>query len=177
MKAFCFDTETTSLIFNHTLPLQKQGSIIQFYGALVDLSSGEIIKETNHFIKPPKGVSDETIKITHITDEFLEDKPYFAAVANDIREAIECGYRPLAHNAAFDVEMVDVEFERLGQKINWKRPICTVESTIHLKGYRLSLTALHELLFGEGFADAHRADTDTQALIRCACELFKRGEL
>jgi hypothetical protein len=68
-----------------------------------------------------------------------------------------------------------LEFERLKRTIKWPRPICTVESTVHIKGARLSMTKLHKYLFDADFPDAHRAKPDTQALIRCAVELYRRG--
>ena len=59
----------------------------------------------------------------------------------------------------------------------WPRLCCTVENTEWLHGHRLSLSALHEELFGEPFSGAHRARTDVAALTRCYLELVKRGDL
>lgn len=173
-----FDTETSGLIDNRTLPLDKQPSIIEWYSCAVDLVTGEVLWEINTLIKPPKPVSEEITRITGITNAMLEDAPTFSVVAPLIRAAIELGPRALAHNASFDMEMVELEFERLGQTIVWpRRPICTVEATLPLKGHRLNLTALHELLFSEKFPSAHRAKNDVLALTRCAIELHKRGEI
>jgi hypothetical protein len=73
------------------------------------------------------------------------------------------------------MEMVDIEFERLGRKAPWPpRKVCTVEATVHLLGYRLSLQNLHKHLFGENFDEAHRAKVDVEALVRCCVELRKR---
>lgn len=182
MKVLVFDTETTSLVFNHTLPLDKQAHVIEWYGAYVDLETGEIEKECHHIIKTPRPWTDEEKRIALKSHRFTEDElnecPYFAAVASDIKAFVEYGPRPLAHNCSFDLEITEIEFERLGQTIKWGgRPICTIESTIHLKGYRLNLGALHELLFGERFAEAHKAKNDANALIRVACELNKMGEI
>ncbi len=55
------------------------------------------------------------------------------------------------------------------------RLICTVESTEHIKGFRLTLTKLHEHLFGEAFPSAHRAENDVRPLTRCFIELYNRG--
>jgi hypothetical protein len=71
--------------------------------------------------------------------------------------------------------MVDIEAQRLGIELRWPRLVCTVEQTIALKGYRLSLENLHKELFGEPFEGAHRAKADVAALTRCCRELFKRG--
>jgi hypothetical protein len=40
---------------------------------------------------------------------------------------------------------------------------------------RLTLSNLHEHLFGEKFKDAHRARSDVMALVRVARELRRRG--
>jgi DNA polymerase III epsilon subunit-like protein len=137
------------------LPLDKQPSIIEWYSCKVDLDTGEVLSELDVLIKPPKPISDEITRITGITNQMLADKPVFAFVAGDIAAAIESGERCCAHNASFDVEMVDIEFERLGRTLAWpRRTLCTVEATIHLKGFRLNLQGLHEHLFNERFAAA-----------------------
>ena len=48
MKAFIFDTETTGLVKNRTIKLDDQPEVIEFYGALVDLSKkgGKILMAT-----------------------------------------------------------------------------------------------------------------------------------
>jgi DNA polymerase-3 subunit alpha len=79
------------------------------------------------------------------------------------------------------MDMLSLEFRRLGmleEVIKWPViRICTVEQTEWYKGYRLSLTALYEELFGEPFPDAHRARVDVQALTRVFLELRKREEI
>ncbi len=177
MKAFCFDTETTELIKNHSVKLDKQPHVIEFYGALVNLDNGEIIAEIESLVKPPIIIPEEHIKHTPVNQAMVENAPNFASIANDIALVIEDAPCVLAHNLSYDKEMIDIEFERLGRKLKWPRLICTVEQTVFMKGYRLKLADLYEMLFGEKFADAHRAKADTQALIRCAVELTKRGIL
>jgi DNA polymerase-3 subunit epsilon len=177
MRALIFDTETTNLISNHSMKLDQQPSIVEFCGWVVDLATGNVEGELDLLIKPPNGVTEETTKITGLTDEMLKDEPTFAEQAYDIKNFIEGREAVIAHNLSFDAEMIDLEFERLGQKITWPRKICSVEQSLHLKGFRLKLSDLHELLFGEKFEGAHRARVDVKALTRCCVELFKRGEI
>jgi len=159
--AFIFDTETSGLIDNRTLPDAKLPEIIEFYGCLADLSTGEVLSEVDLLIKPARAISDEITRITGLTNADLVDAPAF-----------------IAHNASYDVEMVNIEFDRIRSPIIWPRKvICTVEATLPLKGHRLSLQALHELLFGEQFPAAHRARNDVKALLRCCVELYKRAEI
>lgn len=179
MKALLLDTETSGLVSNRSIKLAEQPHIIEFYAALVDLASGKIESELDFLIKPPQPISDEITKITGITNERLVNESPFAQHGAQIKNAIENAPLVIAHNASFDREMIDIEFERLGSelKIKWPSILCTVEATVHLTGYRLTLSALHEHLFGVPFAGAHRAKHDVQALLKCCVELYKRGEI
>lgn len=177
MRAFIFDTETTGLIENHTRRLDMQAEIIEFYGASVDLSTGEISNEIDTLIKPNRTIPKEIIDITRITNEMVADAPQWKDVMEEIVFMIEAAPLCLGHNVAFDKEMVDIECERWKQTVNWPLVLCTIEQTMHLNGYRLSLTNLHRLLFDEPFPGAHRAKIDTQAHIRCCVELYRRGVL
>ena len=180
--AFILDVETTSLIENHTVKLDRQPHIIEFFGQLVDLETGETTNELDILIKPPISIPEEIVKITGITDAMVEDHYAFDHFKDEIQSRIESSPSEhnqciIAHNAAFDKEALDIEFERLGIQIKWPKVICTVEQTIHVKGFRLNLSGLHELLFGEPFAGAHRAKADVAALTRCCVEIYHRGWL
>jgi len=181
MKAFVWDTETTGLLYSRKLRLENQPHVIEFYGCLVDLKKGKITDEFDTLIKPPspEAVSPEITRITGITyDRDLVNAPTFDEVAGEIFGRLEKSPCVISHNLSFDMEMIDIEAERLNKKLKWpKRKLCTVEQTTHLQGFRLSMSALHQLLFGEKFKDAHRAKVDVQALVRCCVELYKRGVL
>jgi DNA polymerase III alpha subunit (gram-positive type) len=89
MKAFLFDTETTGLISNHTIKLDMQPEIIEFYGCLADIEEGEIIQEIDLLIKPKKIIEDDITKITGLTQEMIENSPSFAEVSEVIKWNIE----------------------------------------------------------------------------------------
>jgi DNA polymerase-3 subunit epsilon len=172
--ALVLDTETTGLVSNHTIKLDRQPELIEFYGCLVDLDTGEILKEIDTLVKPKVLTLPDKIKqITGITEAMLGNAPAFSSIAGDIKELIESSPVVVAHNASFDQEMMDIEFERIGQTVDWPPLVCTVEQSVHLKGYRLNLGDLHEHFFGERFKDAHRAKHDVAALVRCCCEMHK----
>ena len=178
--AFVFDTETTGLIENRLRKIERQSEIIEFYGCSVDLDTGHVYGEYETLVKPKAfPMSKETIEKTKtmLTNDMLFSAPSFADVADEVRKWLEGATMCVAHNAAFDREMVDIEMERVGRNVYWPQMVCTIEQTMHLKGFRLSLTNLHQELFGEPFAGAHRAKNDVQALVRCAVELRKRGDL
>jgi DNA polymerase III epsilon subunit-like protein len=172
--ATLFDTETTGLIDNHTIKLDKQPHVIEFYAGVFDLKSGKLEGEYDTLIKPPVVISDEITKITGITNEMVVGKQSFSHHASAIFSFLTRGKINIAHNMSFDQEMIDIEAERLGHVVKWPRNICTVEQTVHLKSHRLTMTALHEHLFGEKFEGSHRARVDVQALARCCVELHRR---
>lgn len=183
MKAVLFDTETSGLVRNRTLKLDSQPEVIEFYACYVDLKKGKILKEFETLIKPSKPLLDKpapgdkkTItQITGITNEMLDKAKPFKAHIKDITTILSSAPIVIAHNASFDKDMVEIELERCGIKdFKWPRLLCTVEQTIHMKGYRLSASALHEELFKEPFSGAHRAKADTAALLRCCIELHRR---
>jgi DNA polymerase-3 subunit epsilon len=177
--ALIFDTETTGLVYNHVIKIDRQPEVIEFYGQVVSLSTGKVYDKYHTLVCPKKfPMDDYTIKATKtkLTNEMLKDAPIFKDVANEIRNFFEESSMIIAHNLSFDMEMIDLEYERLkGQLINWPlKRICTVEATLFLKGKRLTLTDLHTLLFGDVFENAHRAETDVAALTRCVVELHRR---
>lgn len=174
--AFAFDTETTGLIENVTVKDEKLPEVIDFYGCIFDMNSGKIVEELDILIQPSRPISEEITGITGITNDMVKNKKTFKHYSDSIKKIIEKSPLAIAHNAAYDQEMLNLEMDRIGQKIKWPRVICTVEQTMHLRGYRLSLTGLHEYLFDEGFPDAHRAKVDVLAQVKCIVELVKRGE-
>lgn len=172
-----FDTETTGLIENRTVKDKWLPEVIDFYAVVFDMDTGEVLDELDLFIKPSREIGQDITDITHITNEMVADAPSFKEVAADIKSILESSKLVIGHNISFDKEMIDIEMARIGMNVNWPRTMCTVEQTIHLKGFRLNLTSLHEHLFGEPFPDAHRAYVDAQAMAKCVIELRKRGEL
>lgn len=172
-----FDTETTGLVQNMTTREYMQPEIIEFCGIVIN-AKGKVIEELDRLIKPKQPITDEIIKITGITNEMVKGAISFEIMAPNIRDIIERSDCVVAHNATFDVDMINLEFKRLGMtNIAWPRIICTIEATVHLTGFRLSLSALYEHLFEEKFVGAHRARADVEALVRIVIELKKRGEL
>lgn len=174
MMTLCFDTETNGLIKNKLVPLASQPQVIEYFGLTLEDDETEGGSYTC-LINPGKPLPPEIFKITGINDEMLKHAAPFSTVAEIIKTHIESHDAVVAHNLSYDKAMIDFEMSRCGLKVKWPRLICTVEQTESFKGHRLSLTALHEYLFGEPFTGAHRAETDVHALARCYVELKKRG--
>jgi DNA polymerase III epsilon subunit-like protein len=181
MKVMIFDTETTGLIKNNAMRLDKQPYIVELFSLTIEDNNPDSFEEVGRWeslFSQATPLPEDTVKITGINDKMLEGAPRFYEKKLDLRKYIESHDIVVGHNLTYDMAMVNNEMKRYDEFIRWPdQRICTVEQTEHFKGYRLSLTALHEYLFGEPFKDAHRAETDVRALTRCYIELRKRGEL
>ena len=171
-----FDTETTGLFSSALVDEKHKPELIEFMGVKRDLETKQVIKEYEFFCKPQRPISEESRKITGITDNMVKDAQPFAAHIVDIRDALENTDAVIAHNLSYDKEMIDTEAERCGIKIKWPRLICTVESTICIKGYRLTLSDMHYEFFETKFEGAHRARHDVEALVRCVDWLHGRKD-
>jgi len=178
MKRVCvFDTETTGLVANSLIRDDQLPNITEFYGAIIN-EAGETVEVLESLINPGRPISDEIVRITGITDELVKDAPRFPEFSPQLAEFIESADAVVAHNLSYDMFVVESEMSRAGMGIKWPVVrICTVEATEWMKGFRLSLTMLHEELFGEAFASAHRARTDVEALVRVFNELRERGDV
>lgn len=174
MRTLVLDTETTDLIKNKLQSLDRQPRIIEFFALSLD-SAGNEIEAFNYLINPGIKIEPKTTEITGITQDMLNDQKPFSSIAQHILELIEVHDEIVAHNMSYDKSVIDFEMKRQGKKIKWPDLICTVESTEYIKGHRLNLGSLHELLFSEPFTGAHRAENDVRALTRCFVKLREMG--
>jgi len=184
MKVALFDTETTDLIKNTALPIDKQPKIIEFYAVKIlqvgegETSEFETLDEYESLYSHPEKLKDITTKITGLTNDDLKNSPAIETELMKIKSFFEDCDRVVAHNLSYDIGVTDFEFERHGfEKIDWPEKICTVEQTEHLLGYRLKLIDLYNYLFGKPFEGAHRAINDVSAMRECYEELVKRDEI
>ncbi len=181
MIAALFDTETTGLVKNSGLSLDKQPQVIEFYGCLLDCDTAagkfEVIKELEFLANPGVPLPEIITKITGLTDADLKDAKPFPYYINGLQNFFEEAQMAAAHNLSFDKQLMNFEFARAKKEFIWPaRMVCTVEATEHIKSHRLSLAKLYEHLFaGETFPGAHRAKADVEALKRCFIELLKQG--
>ena len=137
MRQVVLDTETTGIGDGHRI---------------IEIGCVEVIKRKltgRHFhvyINPERPIDEEAAEVHGITNEWLEDQgaPVFSQVSQQFREFID-GAELVIHNAAFDVGMMDAEFERLNLPLT--NTFCTVLDTLKLArdmhpGARNSLDAL-----------------------------------
>jgi DNA polymerase III subunit alpha, Gram-positive type len=173
-----FDTETTGLIANSAIPLEKQPRVIEFYGELWELKGDNWspLRSLHSYINPGIAISDEVKRITGISQDMVENAQNFKAFLPSVSDFFSEAQVACAHNFSYDYQILKFEAQRAKQDIRLPPiHICTVEATEHLKGHRLNLMTLHKELFGEGFEAAHSAINDVKALFRCFKELQKKG--
>lgn len=177
MITMIFDTETNGLVNNMSVKLEQQPEILSLFYQIVDLDNGTVLKKETYLFKPSKPIPEEITKINGISDAMVANAPRFKELAALLKVEFEQEEVLIAHNLPFDRDMVTLEMKRCDLDIKWPRLLCTVEQTIWLKGYRLSLTNLHKELFGEDFEEKHSAEGDVVALTRCCVEMRQRGWL
>ena len=107
MRQIFFDTETTGLS-------PESGDRIIEIGC-VEMVSRRLTGRNLHFyVNPERSSHEDAVKIHGLTDEFLSDKPLFAAVADELLEYL-AGAEIIIHNAGFDVGFLNEELRRLGR--------------------------------------------------------------
>jgi len=107
MRQIFLDTETTGL------NADSGDRIIEI--GCVELLNRRFSGNNLHFyVNPERPSHEEALKVHGLTDEFLADKPKFAAVVDELMAYLE-GAEILAHNAPFDVGFLDAELKRLGR--------------------------------------------------------------
>jgi DNA polymerase III epsilon subunit-like protein len=169
-----FDTETDGLITTLAAKLDRLPQIVSLYYNIINLENGVSVKNGAFLFKPSKPISEEMTKIHGISNEMVKDAPPFREMAYLLKDNFQASPLVIAHNAKYDTDMVNIEMRRCDLNVSWPKIICTVEQTIWLEGYRLSLTNLHKYLFGLDFEEKHSASGDVAALSKCCVELYKR---
>lgn len=178
MKHLLFDLETTNLVHNSLQPLHKQPKIIEIFGLILQEGTWEEVATFHSYVDPGVPIPKKVTEITRITDDMVAGKPKFHQIADDWEAFCEQADVIAAHNFSYDKAVLTFEYQRLGRTPKLPEVhVCTVEATEWMKGHRLSLTNLHQELFGEPFANAHSAEDDVRAMARCYVELHKRGDI
>jgi DNA polymerase-3 subunit epsilon len=107
MREIVFDTETTGL------DPRDGHRLVEFAGIeMVErVPTGRVL----HFhANPGRPMPAEALAVHGLSDEFLADKPPFAAHAQALCAFLE-GATLVAHNAAFDMRFLNFELERCGR--------------------------------------------------------------
>jgi len=103
------DTETTGLS-------PESGDRIIEIGCVEMVNRRLTGRHLHFYINPERASHEDAVKIHGLTDEFLADKPVFAAVADEILDYCRDA-EIIIHNASFDVGFLNAELRRLGKGV------------------------------------------------------------
>lgn len=175
-----FDTETTGLPLPLSAPLSSQPHIIEFAALKVDDKTFASLDEIHFMVNPGILLEDKITKITGITNDDLKGKETFSFYYDQLVKFFENETIIVAHNASFDVKMLQFELKRIDKLDYFVMPqtiICTVIKSMYLKGYRLKLAELYQTLCEKEIKGAHRAINDVRALTECVKVMHKQNRL
>lgn len=133
------DTETTGL------EVEKGHRIIEIGGVV--MNGRKKTSETFHvYVNPQREIDREAQAVHGISNEDLNDKPFFSEIAEDLLEFID-GSTLVIHNADFDVGFLDAEFKIASSTYPSISEICDIKDTLAIArdkfpGQRNSLDAL-----------------------------------
>lgn len=112
-RQIVLDTETTGL------SAQNGDRIIEI--GCVELLHRKLSGRNLHFyLNPERDSHEDALRVHGISNEFLRDKPKFAAIADELVAYLQ-GAELIIHNAPFDIGFLNKEMELLGRS-----PITTV---------------------------------------------------
>jgi DNA polymerase-3 subunit epsilon len=107
MRQIVLDTETTGLSADN-------GDRIIEIGC-VELFNRRLTGNNLHFyVNPERDSHEEALKVHGISNAFLQDKPKFAEIADELVAYLQDA-EVIIHNASFDVSFLDKELSLLGR--------------------------------------------------------------
>lgn len=107
MRQVVLDTETTGLE-------AREGHRIIEIGCIEIVGRRVTERRFHQYVNPERDSDEGALAVHGLTRHFLEDKPKFAEVVDDLL-AFVADAEVIIHNAAFDVEFLDAELGRLGR--------------------------------------------------------------
>ena len=162
----CVDCEMTGLDFEHDRIIEV---------ACCRFNGREILEEYETLINPEKIISNDSIRIHHITNEMVAGKPLIKDVLPEILRFI--GRSPLVgHGIGFDIEMIDRAAKREGMS-------CVITNNTVIDTLRLArlygeslINSLKELAkhFNIEAEGAHRAMNDVVMNVKVFRHLAKK---
>lgn len=195
------DTETTGLPANMDAPHTDTENWPHMLSIAWEgyRENGESMGECSYIIEPRPGVinSPGPMSVNKITPEVQEKNGWdIAYVLEHLKGLLSHASLVVAHNVAFDKNIIGAEFARAGLEMPEREWFCTKEDIGNLlqlptteaqRKYRPEieykqprLDELYQFLFGKpvpGREESHGAKQDAAACAECYWELKKRGHI
>jgi DNA polymerase-3 subunit epsilon len=140
MRRIVLDTETTGLE-------------VQLGHRIIELGAVEIVdrrltgRRFHRYLNPQREIEFGALQVHGITAEFLQDKPKFADVADELLEFVD-GAELIIHNAAFDIGFLEHELALASRPAMVQRCASVTDTLLMARdlhpGKRNSLDALCE---------------------------------
>ena len=167
MREIVLDTETTGLD-------PATGDRIVEIGAVELFNSLPTGKTYHQYINPERSMPKEAFEVHGLGDDFLRDKPVFAAVGRAFLDFVGDA-RLVIHNAAFDIKFLNFELQRIGlPALTWDRVTDTLTMARQkFPGAQASLDALCRRFGVDNSArEKHGALLDSEILAEVYLELI-----
>ena len=120
MRRIVLDTETTGF--------SRDDRIIEI--ACIELDHFKPTHNNFHsYLNPEREIQKKAFEVHGITTEFLQDKPKFLEISNNLFEFLK-GAELVIHNAKFDLRFLNDEFERTSKKFPAIQEVCNVFDTL-----------------------------------------------
>lgn len=167
-----FDTETTGLILHPAAALERQPHIVEFAGVRLSRKNGKRLGALSVLIRPPVPIPADATKIHGISDDDVSNaRAFWSAWALEILPFVGKCKTWIAHNAPFDLQMMELEFKRMqpaqiaDAPPTFPKTLCTIGLYRDRYGYDMKLVDLYKDIVGKEFKQAHRASSDVDALV------------
>ncbi|MDD0809404.1 DNA polymerase III subunit epsilon [Curvibacter sp. RS43] len=116
-RQIILDTETTGLSAENGDRIIEIGCVEMLHRKLTG-------NNLHHYLNPERDSHEDALKVHGISNEFLRDKPKFAAVVDEFLDYV-AGAELIIHNAAFDMGFLNKELALLGRP-----PLTTVVASV-----------------------------------------------
>lgn len=140
MRQIVLDTETTGL--NAGL-----GDRILEIGGVELINRRPTGNHFHRYVNPERAVEEGALRVHGLSNEFLEDKPKFAEVVDELLQFIG-GAQLIIHNAPFDVEFLNAELARCRRGKLTDHDVSVIDTLVQARqlhpGRKNSLDALCE---------------------------------
>lgn len=186
-KILVYDTETSGLVSKDQKDISKQPYIIQYAHALIDVSkhNWDVEETWNKLFQVPIDIPKRASEIHGIYKDRLEGKLYIYSVMEDILQRMEAVDIIAGHNVRFDMNMLYVEAQRIGQQarvvalkdklVDTMTSSKDVVQAVNKRGHRKNpnLQEAYKHFYGEEFDGAHNALADVMATAKVLKALYK----